>query len=111
VASFTPICHRDVGKLSMNNISKVHIKVPIFFLNNLFSYSQYMVLVCHKKVNYSIPLCFTQSFRNTKKCLVCVTQYTSNQWLKKLYFNPILAREGQIYSTKPKTLHFGQKYN
>ena len=36
-------------------------------------------------------------------------------WRKKHFLkealNPILAREGQICPTKPKTLNFGQKYN
>ena len=29
----------------------------------------------------------------------------------KIYLNPILAREGQIGPTKPKTLNFCHKYN
>ena len=30
---------------------------------------------------------------------------------KNNFINPILAREGQVCPTKPKTLNFGQKYN
>ena len=57
---------------------------------------------CHHR--RAPPIC-----QDKKRFLTC--DIWNNNDLLWGSFNPFLAREGQIWPTKPKTLNFGQKYN